>query len=45
MSMHEYILEFVLLQNRLTTELRIVNSVDFDYFIDFPRNGTLYLNE
>lgn len=44
--MYEYILEFVLLQNRLTTELRIVNSnsVDFDYFLDFPRKGTLSLN-
>jgi hypothetical protein len=44
--MYEAILKFVFLQEQLMAEFKKVNSdsVDFEYFIDFPRKGRIALN-
>ncbi|ROP48906.1 hypothetical protein EDF81_4648 [Enterobacter sp. BIGb0383] len=44
--MYEVILNFIFLQEQLTTELKKANpnSVDFKYFIDFPKKGSVTLN-
>lgn len=44
--MYEEILNFVFLQEQLMTEFEKANpdSVDFKYFIDFPRKGKITIN-